>query len=54
MAALATAWVMTHPDVTAPIIGPHSAAQLDAYLRAVELPLSAQDREKIGALFGST
>ncbi|MEV5280961.1 aldo/keto reductase [Streptomyces sp. NPDC051994] len=36
----ALAWLLTRPGVTGPIVGPRTAEQLDAALRAVELDLS--------------
>lgn len=48
--ALAVAWAMTHPAVTAPIIGPDNVEQLDIYLSALEVPMDAQLRDEIAAL----
>ncbi|MBD3420970.1 MAG: aldo/keto reductase [Chitinivibrionales bacterium] len=47
----ALAWLNAQPAVTAPIIGPRTAAQLDGALAAVELELSQNTLEKIDAVF---
>jgi aryl-alcohol dehydrogenase-like predicted oxidoreductase len=39
-ATLAVAWVMAHPDVTAPLLGARSVTQLEPSLKAVEFALS--------------
>ena len=49
-AALAVAWVMAHPAVTAPIIGARTVAQLEDSLAAVDLPMTATWRAEIAAL----
>jgi aryl-alcohol dehydrogenase-like predicted oxidoreductase len=51
MAALALAWVMAHPLVTAPIVGPRCPEQLAPARRALELELSAQERATIAGFF---
>jgi aryl-alcohol dehydrogenase-like predicted oxidoreductase len=51
MAALALAWVMHQPGVTAPIVGPRRPDQLDPARAALELQLSPADLDAIGALF---
>ncbi|PIY43588.1 MAG: aldo/keto reductase [Armatimonadetes bacterium CG_4_10_14_3_um_filter_66_18] len=48
--SLAVAWVMSHPAVTAPIIGARSVEQLEASLQAVEVPMTPEWREEISAL----
>ena len=53
MAALALAWVMAHPLVTAPILGPRRPEQLDPARRALELRLTAAEREEIAGFFSS-
>ena len=50
-AALALAWLLAHPHVTAVVIGPRRPEQLRPALDAVELELSPVERETIGALF---
>ncbi|MEU6126137.1 aldo/keto reductase [Streptomyces sp. NPDC047123] len=39
---VALAWLLTRPGVTAPIVGPRTAAQLDSAVRAVGLDLSEE------------
>jgi aryl-alcohol dehydrogenase-like predicted oxidoreductase len=51
MAALALAWVMTHPLVTAPILGPRRPEQLDPARRALEIQLSEAERATIAGFF---
>jgi aryl-alcohol dehydrogenase-like predicted oxidoreductase len=50
-AALAIAWLLGHPQVTAVVIGPRSPEQLRPALDALRLHLSPPEREEIGALF---
>jgi aryl-alcohol dehydrogenase-like predicted oxidoreductase len=49
-AALAVAWVMGHPAVTAPIIGARNLEQLEESLASVGLDLTPAWREEISAL----
>ena len=49
-AALAVAWVMSHPAVTAPIIGARNTEQLASALPSVDIRLSESEREAICAL----
>lgn len=49
-ATLAVAWVGSHPDVTAPIIGARDVEQLEPSLAAAEYPMSAELRAEITAL----
>ena len=49
-AALAMAWVMTHPAVTAPIIGARSVAQLDGSLAALSVAMTPELRADVSAL----
>lgn len=51
MATLALAWLMKHPRVTAPIVGPRRPEQLGAALRALELDVTDDDWERIGGYF---
>ena len=51
MATLALAWVLTHPQVTAVIIGPRRPQHLDPVRSALDLRLSADERENLAALF---
>jgi aryl-alcohol dehydrogenase-like predicted oxidoreductase len=51
---LALAWVMSHPLVTAPIIGPRRPEHFQPVREALELRLSAEEREGItGLIVGS-
>ena len=50
-AALALAWLLAHPDVTAIVVGPRTPEHLDPALQALELGLTPDDRERIGGLF---
>ena len=47
---LALAWVMSHPAVTAPIVGARTLAHLETALAAVELRLSRDERAAISKL----
>jgi aryl-alcohol dehydrogenase-like predicted oxidoreductase len=47
MTTLSLAWVMAHPLVTAPIIGPRRPAHFGPVHRALELRLSAAERDDI-------
>ena len=49
-AALAVAWVASHPMVTAPVIGARDMKQLKDTLQFLDVKLSAEDRAKITAL----
>jgi aryl-alcohol dehydrogenase-like predicted oxidoreductase len=51
MASLALAWVMAHPLVTAPIVGPRRPEQLDPARRALEIRLTESERETIAGFF---
>jgi aryl-alcohol dehydrogenase-like predicted oxidoreductase len=49
-ATLAVAWVMTHPGVTAPIIGARNLEQLETSLAALDVPMTPAWRAEISAL----
>ena len=49
MASLALAWVMSHPLVTAPILGPRKPEHLEPAKRAMEIKLTDEERDKIAA-----
>jgi aryl-alcohol dehydrogenase-like predicted oxidoreductase len=51
MSALALAWVLHHPRVDAAIVGPRTAAHLDAALAACAIDLSAADARRLEAFF---
>lgn len=50
MAALALAWLMTHPVVTAPIVGPRKPAHFQPVREALDLKLSPEERDEISDL----
>jgi aryl-alcohol dehydrogenase-like predicted oxidoreductase len=50
-ATLATAWVLSHPQVTAVVVGPRRVEQLEQALAAAELRLGADEREELAGLF---
>ena len=49
-ATLAVAWVMSHPAVTAPIIGARNVEQLEPSLKALEIDMTPEWRSEISAL----
>jgi aryl-alcohol dehydrogenase-like predicted oxidoreductase len=49
-ATLAVAWVMSHPAITAPIVGARNLAQLEPSLRAAELKMMPEWRAELTAL----
>lgn len=51
MATLALAWVLSHPLVTAAVVGPRRPEHLEPARNAVAVELSAEEREQLGALF---
>ena len=51
-AALAIAWLLAHPHVTAVVVGPRRPEQLRPALEALELDLSPPEHEQLAALFG--
>jgi aryl-alcohol dehydrogenase-like predicted oxidoreductase len=44
------AWTMSHPDVTAAIIGARNLTQLEDSLAALDLEMTSDMREQISAL----
>jgi aryl-alcohol dehydrogenase-like predicted oxidoreductase len=50
-AAIALAWLLHNPVVTAPIIGPRTIEQLDSVLRATEITLSEEILKKLDEIF---
>jgi aryl-alcohol dehydrogenase-like predicted oxidoreductase len=50
-ADVALAWVLRHPAVTAPIIGPRTMQQLDDALRALDLKLSDDTVARLDEIF---
>ena len=51
MAALALAWALGQPGVTAVVVGPRRPEQLGPALEALELDLSPDERESLAELF---
>lgn len=51
MGGLALAWVMSHPLMTAPILGPRKPDHLSPAREALELRLSAEERDQLTNLF---
>jgi aryl-alcohol dehydrogenase-like predicted oxidoreductase len=49
-AALAVAWVMSHPGVTAPIIGARNVEQLEESLASLDIVITPEWRAEISAL----
>jgi aryl-alcohol dehydrogenase-like predicted oxidoreductase len=49
MGALALAWVTSHPQVTAALIGPRSLEHFAPAVESLGLALSAEDRARIAA-----
>ena len=47
MGSLALAWVLSHPAVTSALIGPRTVDQFKAWLDAVELRLSQDERDSL-------
>ena len=50
-ADVALAWVLANPDVTCPIAGPRTLAQLESSARALDLQLSEEMLEKLDEIF---
>ncbi len=50
-AAVALAWLLANPVVTAPIIGPRTLEQLDANMRAIELTLDRATMKRLDAIW---
>jgi aryl-alcohol dehydrogenase-like predicted oxidoreductase len=50
-AEVALAWVLSNPVVTSPIIGPRVSDQLAGAMRALELKLAPETRERLDAIF---
>jgi aryl-alcohol dehydrogenase-like predicted oxidoreductase len=51
MAAFALAWLLHVPELTAIVVGPNSAQQLDPVPEALDLQLDPAEHRQIGALF---
>ena len=50
-ATLALAWLLSHPLVTAVVVGPRRPEHLEPARRALELPLTADERDALARLF---
>jgi len=51
MSALALAWALTHPRMTAAIVGPRRPAQLEAAIAALDIRLDQSERARLAGLF---
>ena len=51
MAGLALAWLINHPQVTAPIIGPRRPEHFQPVREALSLDLSKEEHRSLGAIF---
>jgi aryl-alcohol dehydrogenase-like predicted oxidoreductase len=51
MATLALAWVLSHPLVNAAVVGPRRPEHLEPARAALDLVLSPDERDELGALF---
>jgi aryl-alcohol dehydrogenase-like predicted oxidoreductase len=51
LATLSLAWVLSHPAVTAAVLGPRRPAHLEPGLRALDVELTETERGELGALF---
>jgi aryl-alcohol dehydrogenase-like predicted oxidoreductase len=49
-ASVAVAWVATHPGVTAPILGARNLEQLEPSLKALDVGMTAELRERVSQL----
>jgi aryl-alcohol dehydrogenase-like predicted oxidoreductase len=50
-ADIALAWLVQNPDVTAPIIGPRTIEQLDGSLRALDIELTEDTRNRLDEIW---
>jgi aryl-alcohol dehydrogenase-like predicted oxidoreductase len=50
-ATLAVAWVLSHPQVTAVVVGPRQPEQLETAVAALAVQLSWQERDELANLF---
>jgi aryl-alcohol dehydrogenase-like predicted oxidoreductase len=51
MATLAFAWLFSNPGVTAVVVGPRRPEHLEPAVQALELELTREERDQIGAFF---
>jgi aryl-alcohol dehydrogenase-like predicted oxidoreductase len=54
VAAIAVAWTLVWPGVTGAIVGARSAEQVDGWIRAGEIELTAKDVDEIARAIGET
>jgi aryl-alcohol dehydrogenase-like predicted oxidoreductase len=54
VSAVAVAWTLAWPGVTGAIVGARTPAQVDAWIGAAALELTAADLEQIAAALGRT
>ena len=54
LSALALAWVLHHPQVTAAIVGPRSVAHFDQALAALDVTMTADEALEIAASFSGS
>ena len=50
-AEVGLAWVLCHPGVTAPIVGPRTMAQLDSVVRVLDVKLAEDTLKKLDEIF---
>jgi aryl-alcohol dehydrogenase-like predicted oxidoreductase len=50
-AALAFAWVLSNPAIAGAVCGPSRALHLEPMLAALDLPLTVEERERVGSFF---
>jgi len=50
LAAFSVAWVLRHPGVTSPIVGPRTAGQLDDVLASIDVLIDEDVRERVDDL----
>lgn len=50
-ADVALAWVLANPDVTCPIVGPRTLAQLESSIRGLDVTLSSEMMKALDAIF---
>jgi aryl-alcohol dehydrogenase-like predicted oxidoreductase len=51
-ATLAVAWVLSHPQVTAVVVGPRRPEQLATAIAATEVELTPGERDELAGMFG--
>jgi aryl-alcohol dehydrogenase-like predicted oxidoreductase len=51
-AQMAVAWVLSHPEVTAPIVGADRPEYVDDVFGALQIELTAEERQALDAVSG--